>query len=248
MRIATTVKFQMNKLGKYVPVYSNFRNVRGPGFGSLKGDNTAKAAEAQQAAFNQQLMALFQTQFGKQNAITDQLTKTLLPQLTNPTGFSPEAEAALRSQASTSSADAYANASKAYQASSFARGSRDLPSGVDEQIQGAISGAGAGQLAGAQQNITLSNEQLKEQNYWNAINGLNGVSATINPLGYANAATSGGNTVANLGNTVNASQQSGLLGGILGGVFGAGSALLGNPAMFAHAAKPSGGGGGMGVF
>lgn len=226
-----------DKVGEYIPLYSNFRKVRGPRFGSLKGDSTAKAAEQQQQAFNAQLMTLFQSQFGKQNAITDQLIKTLEPQLANPTGFSPAAEAALRSQASTSAADAYANASKAYQAGAFARGSRDLPSGVDEQIQGAISGAGAGELAGSQQNITLANEQLKQQNYWNAINGLNGVSATINPLGYANAATSGGNTVANLGNTVNASQQSGLLGGILGGVFGAGSALLGNPAMFGGKGK-----------
>jgi len=222
------------QIGEYIPVFDNYRKLRGPGFAFLKGDDTAKAAEQQQQAFNAQLMALFQTQFGKQNAITDQLTKTLLPQLTNPTGFSPEAEAALRSQASSSAADAYANAAKAYQTGAFARGSRDLPSGVDEQIQGSISNAGAGQLAGAQQNITLANEQLKQQNYWNAINGLNGVSATINPLGYANAANSGGNTVANLGNTVNASQQSGLLGGILGGVFGAGGALLGNPTLFGH--------------
>ncbi len=197
-----------------------------------KGDDTAKANEQSQLQFNQQLMSLFQQQFGKQNAITDQLTKTLMPMLQNPQGYSPEALAALRSQAKESAADSYANAEKAFQTQSFARGGRDLPSGVDEQVQGAISGGAAAQEAGAQQNITLANENQKQSNFWNAINGLNGVSAQLNPLGYAGAATSGSGAVAGLSNAVTSSQQSGVLGGILGGVFGAGSALLGNPALF----------------
>jgi hypothetical protein len=197
-----------------------------------KGDDSAKQAEQQQTAFNASLMSLFQQQFGKQNAITDQLTKTLMPMLQNPTGFSDDALAALRSQAKESATDAYANATKAFQTQSFARGGRDLPSGVDEQIQGGISGGAAAQEAGAQQNITLANEQQKQQNFWKAIDGLNGVSAQVNPLGYAGAATSGSGAVAGLSNAVTSSQQSGVLGGILGGVFGAGSALLGNPALF----------------
>lgn len=204
-------------------------------FGPLalcKGDDSAKQAEQQQAAFNQQLMSLFSTQFASQQGILNTLKTTLMPMLQNPQGYSPEALAALRSQAKESADDSYANAQKAFQTQSFARGGRDLPSGVDEQISGAIANGAAAQEAGAQQNITLANENQKQTNFWNAINGLNGVSAQENPLGYASAATSGGNTVANLSGAVTNSQQSGLLGGILGGVFGAGGALLGNPALF----------------
>jgi hypothetical protein len=199
-----------------------------------KGDDAAKQAEAQQAAFNSQLMSIFQTQFSKNSQILDYLTTTLKPMIDNPQGYSPEALATLRTQAKESAANATANAQQAYQTQAYAHGGRDLPSGVDAQVEGSISSAGAQQEAGAQQNITLANENLKQANFWNAISSLSGNAAQFNPLGYANAATSGGNTVANLSQANTSSQQSGLLSGLLGGAFGAGSALLGNPALFKH--------------
>lgn len=238
MRSATIVIFQMtDRLGEYLPVYSNYRNIRAARSASLKGDSTAQANEQAQLQFNQQLMSLFQTQFQNQTGILNFMKGQLEPMIQNPTGLDADTLATLRTQAKDSAADAYANAQKAYDTTSFARGGRNLPSGVDAQVSGAISGAAANQEATANQNIDLANEQLKQQNYWNSINALNGVAAQVNPLGYASAATTGGNTVANLSNAVTNSQQSGVLGGILGGVFGAGSALLGNPGLFGSAGK-----------
>src|SRR5258708_2676650 len=57
----------------------------------LKGDSTAKAAEQQQAAFNAQLMSIFQQQFGRQSAIFDYLKGKMQPMIDNPTGYSDEA-------------------------------------------------------------------------------------------------------------------------------------------------------------
>src|ERR1039458_5759550 len=50
--------------------------------------------------------------------------------------------------------------------------SGDLPSGVNDQLQSALLTNEAAQKSSDQKNITLQNENLRESNYWNAINGL----------------------------------------------------------------------------
>lgn len=193
-----------------------------------KGDATAKAAEEQQLQFNTQLMSIFQQQFAKQSQIFDFLKGKLQPMIDNPTGYSPEALAAMRTSATDTLSQNYQNAQRALQSEQFARGGRDLPSGVNAQLDAALQYAEASDKAGAQNTITLQNENLKQSNFWNAMNALNGQEAIANPLGYAGAATSGSNAVANLSQAYTASQQSGLmgmLGGLAGGALsGAGSA------------------------
>ena len=200
----------------------------------LKGDDTAKQAEIQHAAFNQQMMGIFSQQFAKQSAILEFIKGKMEPMLDNPTGFSPAAEAAMRTSATDAISQQYDNATKAIQTRQFAQGSRDLPSGVNDQLMASLAQSQAADTAAAQNNITMQNEFLKQQNYWDALNALNGVSAQVNPLGYASSVNAGSNSVANLSQAYTASQNSGLLGGVLGGVFGAGSAVLGNPGLFKH--------------
>jgi len=182
-----------------------------------KGDSTAKAAEQQQASFNAQLMSIFQQQFGKQSAIMDYLKGKMQPIIdAGGTGYSDDALAAMRASATDTLSNEYQNAQKALQTKEFADGGRDLPSGTSAQLDEALFNAEASDKAAAGNNITLANENLKQQNYWNAINVLSGVGAQFNPLGYASAATAGGNTVANLSQAYTASNQSQLLGALGG--------------------------------
>jgi hypothetical protein len=192
-----------------------------------KGDNTLKQSEQQQAAFQAQLMQVFQKQYGDQSEVLKFLRGKLEPMLDHPTGYSDSAKAAMRAQAVDTIASQYDNAQKAVQGIQFARGGRDLPSGVDAMQIGALKGSQASDTAGALNTIELNDENLKESNYWNAMNVLSGnVASQFNPLGYAGQATSAGEATANLGQAYNASKQSQLLGA-LGGIAGGAGAALG---------------------
>lgn len=193
-----------------------------------KGDDTAKQAEQQQAAFNSQLMQIFSQQFSKQSQILDFLKGKLTPMINDPTGYAPDALAAARTSATDTIAQQYQNADKALQAKQFALGGRDLPSGVNDQLTGSLLAGQASDTAKAQDEITLQNENLKQNNFWNAMGVLSGnVTNSINPLGYANTATEGGNTVANLSQAYKSSQSSQLLGALGGIASGVGSAFSG---------------------
>lgn len=196
-----------------------------------KGDQTLKQSEQSQAALNQQLSQAFTTQFGKQSQILSYLQGKLQPMIDNPTGFSPEALTAMRTQASDTNADQFNSAQTALNDQLAARGgASSLPSGVDAQIRGQLASAGARQEATSQNNITLQDEQLKQQNFWNAVNGLSGNAAQLNPLGYSGGATQGAGAVAGLGQAYKASQQSqllGTLGAVAGGLGQAAGAYFG---------------------
>lgn len=193
-----------------------------------KGDQIAKQAEVQQMQFQGQLMQIFQQQFGQQSDMLNFLKTNLEPQITKPTGYSDEAKAAMRASATDNISGQYDNATKALQNVQFARGGRDLPSGVDEMQAGALKGAQAKDTADALNTITLNDENLKQNNYWNAMNVLSGnVASQYNPLGYSSSATNAGNSVAGLSQAYTASKQSQLLGALGGIAGGVGTALAG---------------------
>ena len=194
-----------------------------------KGDQTAKASEIAQAQFQQQLMGIFQQQYGKQSEVLDFLKGKLQPMIDHPTGYSDSAKAAMRAQAVDNISQQYDNAQKAIQGMQFVRGGRDLPSGVDAMQIGGLKVAQAQDTAGALNTITLNDENLKESNYWNAMNVLSGnVASQFNPLGYAGATNSAADATANLSQAFTASNQSQLLGA-LGGIAGGVGAALGCP-------------------
>lgn len=191
------------------------------------GDSTAKAAEQSQANFSNTLQQIFTKQYGQQSAILNFLTNKLEPQIENPQGYSDTALNSMRTSATDQIATQYQNAQKALQNQQFENGGENLPSGVNEMQTGALRMGQASDTAAAQNQITQQNEQLKEQNYWNAVDALSGNASQYNPQSYAGASTSAGNSVAGLSQAYTASNQSQLLGALGGIAGGAGSALAG---------------------
>ncbi len=197
-----------------------------------KGDSTLKSQEQAQANFSNQLMSTFQTQFAKQSNILDFLNGKMQSVINNPQGYSPEALAAARTNATENSANSFASAQQQLNNQLAARGGNGLPSGVDAQLAAQTARAGAAQNATAQNQITLQNEDQRLNNYWQALGVLSGNANQYSPLGYAGGAQSGAGAVAGLGSAYQNSKQSpllGALGGLAGGALsGAGTKLLGN--------------------
>jgi len=131
-----------------------------------KGDQLAKDNEKLQLDLNRQLFSTFQSQLGKQNQITGLLTKMLSPMIQNPTGFSPEALTALRTQATDTNSQQFHDAQTALNDQLAARGgSSTLPSGVDAQLRAGLAGLGAQTESQSQANISLANENQRQTNF-----------------------------------------------------------------------------------
>jgi hypothetical protein len=230
MRYATHIEFEWNG-EQYLRVPLDSHEYSGP-VDECKGDETAMAAERQQAAFNTQLMQIFGKQFAQQQDVLKYLQGKMQPMIDNPTGFSADAEAAMRTGASEQVAGSYQNAQKALANQRALRGDAGLPSGVDAQVDAQLGMAAASDSAKAQNDITLQDEQLKQGNYWNAVNALSGVGAQFNPQSYASLYGQGASNVASLSQAVTSSKQSQLMGA-LGGIIGGGvSGLMGNASLF----------------
>ncbi len=107
------------------------------------------------------------------------------------------------------------------------QGGNGLPSGVDEQIQAQLAGQAAAEESTGERNIAVANEQERNNNWWKALSGEEGVATTENPLGYSQTANQASDATANLGNAFQNSKGPGwtsILGGVVGG---AGSAVAG---------------------
>lgn len=195
---------------------------------AFKGDPTAQASEQQQSTFDQNLMNLFQAQYGKQSQITSYLTNQLEPNIAKGgTGESPAALAAARTGATDAISTNYQNAERAAGAVAAAHGGDALPSGVNAQVAGSIAASEAGAQSTAQNQITAENEQLKQANYWNSVGALSGNASLENPLGYASGATSGSNAVSGL-SQAETEAAGPTAGAIFGGILGGGLSAVGN--------------------
>lgn len=188
---------------------------------SFKGDEAAKSAESDQLVFMNNLMNIFQAQYGKQSSILDYLTKSLQPQISNPTGYQPQDLAAMRTAASDTAAHEYANARQAA-ANAVPGGGSKLAgvAGTTLQTQAAIDAAQAGAETQAQTNIDLENAQLREENRRFATSVLSGTAQQYNPLGFASGVEGAGSDISGLSGAV--TQAAGptpgqIVGGILGG-------------------------------
>ena len=227
----TEIRFYMTEtIGEYVPAAATRVSYTGP-WASLKGDPVAQQQEEAQASFDNQLTQIFSQQYATQKAQLDYLNGKMQPIINaGGTGYSDAELASMRTAATDTNAQQYQSAQDALnnQITQQSGGSKLAGvAGSTVEADAALLNSEAQAQASAQETITSQNAQLKQQNYWNAINALNGVAAQENPLGYAGAATSGANAVSGLSQAVtqaNQSQLLGALGGIAGGV---GSALGG---------------------
>lgn len=190
---------------------------------SFKGDKTAEEAEKEQLGFMNQMMNIFQAQYGSQKNILDYLTKTMQPQVANPTGYQPQDLAAMRTAVSDTTSQEFAHARQAAANAVPGGGSKLAGVGTTLQTQAAIDAAQAGAEAQGQTNIDLANAQLREENRRFATSVLSGAAQQYDPLAYASGTTGIGGDISNLSGAVTAANGPGagqIIGGILGGAAG----------------------------
>jgi hypothetical protein len=224
-----------DKIGEYIPILvSEPIPYDGPwGWCGGGGDPVAQEQEQAQANFDNQLITIFQSQYATQQSQLNYLNGKMQPIINEGgQGYTPEQLTSMRTEANDTTSAQYQQAQDALnnEVSNASGGSKLTGvSGAVTESDAALLNAEAQSKAGAQENITAQNAQLQQQNYWNAINALNGVAAMENPLGYAGAATNAANSVANNSQANSAAMTAqngwmGMVGGIAGGV---GSALGG---------------------
>lgn len=165
------------------------------------GDQKEKSTEDMMNQFAQQLTGAFSTSFAKSQSILGSLQSQLTSTMTNPHGFDPKTLASMKTAATDESATRFSQATAQAGAYTAARGGADLGSGVAAQISGQVGAAAATEAATAQNQISIANGQLQNQNYWQGVQGLQQVAAT--QAGVASSASS------NASNSANASTNAG---------------------------------------
>lgn len=230
----TEISFQLtDDPTVYIPLSSTTVRYSGP-WSLAKGDSTAKETEEQTASFDQSLMNIFQSQYSTQQSQLKYLQGQLQPIINEGgQGYTAQQLASMRTSATDANSNAYQSAQAALNNNiSQASGGSKLTgvAGANVQSDAALLNQEAQVQAGSQNQITQANANLQQQNYWNAINALNGVAAEENPLGYAGASSTAGGTVGGLSQAFTQSNQSqilGALGGAVGGVAGSVAGSLG---------------------
>lgn len=216
MRITTKITLDMNTGAVLEHEFYEYQGT----VALCKGDEVAEQSEQQQSAFDTQLMSMMQSQYGQQQQVYQYMKGILQPEINNPTGYSADQLTSMRTGATDANSDAFQNAQVALNNEENQKnGGSDLPSGTNSQLDAALLEQEAQTQAGSQESITSANANLEQQNYWAAMDALNGQEAQLNPLGYANAATSGSGAVANLSQAVTSSSGP-TLGSIIGSVGG----------------------------
>jgi len=189
-----------------------------------KESGAQQAAQAQQNAFNQQLMQTFQTQFGEQQAILGVLTPQLEAMASNPQGFGATEYAALQANIVNDTGAQYSNIAKEQAAQYATSNEAGLPSGVQAAIQGQIAAGAAGQVAGESTNLRVANEQLKQQQQQFALSSLGGIQGGLgsNAANFSGQAGSGLQNAFQNATTVynQGSMWKNILGGIAGDALG----------------------------
>ena len=210
-------------------------------FGGASSQETAISNAQQQMMTS--LQNDYQTQFKGQQAILGQLQNaygSILAAGPGQFGYTPAETAALRTQADTGTAQAYQSAKQAVgeQMAGVGGSNQYLASGTEAGINANLANSAAQQRANQQLGITIGGYQQGLNNFNQAASVLGGVSAQMNPLGYAGAATSAGNSAFGSADTINKEnlaaqqQEMSLLGGAasaaLGGIPGIAGDVLSN--------------------
>lgn len=170
-------------------------------------DPTQVALRDSQKAFTDTLQSSFKTTFAANQAILGNLTSILTKAIASPQGYSPAELTALRTTATDTVAQQTSNATRAASEYSATHGGADLGSGVNAQIQGQIQAEGMKTLSTEQNQISIANAERQQQNYWQAISGLQQVGAQYNPTSYAAQETSSANATTAASHEVAAEKQ-----------------------------------------
>lgn len=187
-----------------------------------KGDQTAKTTETNQGNFTTELQNVFGTNNAQQQSQLNFLNTKLQSAINNPQGYSPATLAAMRASANDRVAANTQNVERGVNNMEATRGGAGaLPSGVDAQINAGVASQAAQAGSNAQQQITIGNADLQNQNQQAAIRNEMGVAGLENPEGLAGAEEGSASDVSGLSQAVTASSGP-TVGSILGGIAGAG--------------------------
>jgi len=221
MKIYNKLVFQMTDvIGEYILLEEKSFEYTGP-VAFCKGDNTASNEEQSQANFSNTLQSAFNTNNAAQQNQLNFLNTKMQDMINNPTGYSPQTLASMRAQANDQVSAQDQNVQRAVNNSEMTKGGASaLPSGVGAQINASIASQAAQAGSRAQQDITVQNANLQNQNMWNAVKTEQGVASLENPEGMAGEANQAASTVGSLSNAV--TQAAGpTFGSILGNLAGA---------------------------
>lgn len=197
-----------------------------------KGASTQQTDEAKsQQDFYGTLQQDYGTQFQNQSNILNTLNASLKPIVdagVGQYGYTNAEDAALRTQASAGTSQAFQNAKQSLGQSQAAQGGGDafLPSGVKTQQQSQLAMGAAQQESNQQLGITTQGYDVGRQNFNNAVSQEQGVAGQYNPTAYAGSTTSAGSSAYNSADENqklnNAASPWGVVGGLLGGAVSAG--------------------------
>lgn len=175
-----------------------------------------------------ELRSLFYKQYYAQQGKLNFLNTQMRAAISNPQGFSPQALAALRATATDSIATNFQHSQAALNEREAQTGGLNLPSGVNAQLAEGLYAQEAEQQASAQNQISLQNEDVRNQNYWKAVATLSGVAQQEAPERYLSGALDASAGVGALADAATKANQSSFGAQLEGGIAsGLGSELTG---------------------
>lgn len=188
-----------------------------------KVSDAEKAAQKQSAAEATQLQGMMTTQFKEQQ---DLLNKVIIPQLTqmatNPEGFGAKALATMQSQLINTVGSQLSSQEKSLKTQFATSNLPGLPSGVETALEANLNANAAGTEATGIQNISLANEQLKQQQREEGLSGLS-QATTLEGATPQSAGLAVQSNQNNFDQSYKMAQQGGgIFSKILSGVIGAG--------------------------
>lgn len=185
---------------------------------------TDEALQKSQAAMTNTLNRDYSTTFAEQQQLLANQQARLSAIAANPMGYTTAQLHNATTNINENTATAAKQALGAAAAYSAGHGAADVGSGVMGQIAGQIASGAAQSKAQQLSALSQQNEATKQQNFWNAIGGLNSVGSELG--GQGGTAISGGGSAAessvNAGSGALAAQQAGWqdIAGVLGGISG----------------------------
>ncbi|MBS1816212.1 MAG: hypothetical protein JSS87_15180 [Acidobacteria bacterium] len=149
-----------------------------------------------QKEFGQTLQNDYGSTFANQQNVLGSLNKTLQPIVeagVGQYGFTNAEDAAMRTQASSGTAQQYQNARRAIGQAQAAQGGGNefLPTGSNAQVNATLARGAAQQESGQQLGITSKGYKQGRQNFMNAVNAEQGVANTYNPQSFISGAQNG---------------------------------------------------------
>lgn len=193
---------------------------------------TDEALQKSQAAMTNTLNQDYSTTFAEQQQVLNQQRARMSAIAANPMGYSPAQlhTATTSINENTSRAAKQAIGSAAAYAAAHGGSAGDVGGGPISQAVGSIASDAAQSKAGQLAALSNANEGMKQQNFWNAISGLNSVGSELGGAGgtaIGGAGSAAGSSV-NAGSGALAAKESGFqeFGSVLSGIGGLATGVL----------------------